>query len=179
MLSHFKPAVSNSDTNVADLFARYRVPFMRYFVRHGFAADVAEDCVQDVFVRISKVDLSKVDNVEAYFFMVASSVAVDHRRRVRARNGLRHEPIDLVSDAELESKEASPSRVIESREDLLRLKSVLDELKPRTREIFLLNRLDGLTYTQLAARYGLTVAAIEKQMSKALAHIRRRFIRYD
>ena len=45
----------------------------------------------------------------------------------------------------------------------------------RTREIFLLNRLEGLSYTQIAARFAVSVKAIEKQMSKALAHLRRRY----
>jgi RNA polymerase sigma factor (sigma-70 family) len=166
--------VSSSESSVADLFGRYRAPLMRYFIRHGFPPDVAEDCVQDVFVRIAQVDLKKVENTQAYFFMVASSVAIDHARKMRSRSALRHDSIDAIADFEL-----PPSRVIEGRDDLVRLRAILDELKPRTREIFLLNRLDGLTYTQLAARFGLSVAAIEKQMSKALEHIRRRFSSYE
>ena len=61
----------------------------------------------------------------------------------------------------------------------MRLAAVLDELAPRTREMFLLNRLDGLSYTQLAARYGVTVSAVEKQMMKAIAHLNSRFRRDD
>ena len=41
----------------------------------------------------------------------------------------------------------------------MRLAAVLVELAPRTREMFLLNRLDGLSYTQLAASYGVSVSA--------------------
>lgn len=173
--------VADSDINIAALFVRYRAPLIRYFIRHRFAPDVAEDCVQDVFVRIARADLRKVENLQAYLFIVASSVAMDHGRKMRARQAQRHDSLnsDSISDFELESREASPARVIEGKEELLRLRHVLDELRPRTREIFLLNRLDGLSYTQLAARFGLSVAAIEKQMSKALRHIRKRFQRHD
>ena len=150
------------------------MPLLRYFIRRGYASDVAEDCVQDVFLRISRSDFSKIDNVEAYLFAVASSAATDQARRMAVRRASQH---DSLENHELESREASPARVFEDREALLRLERVLGELKPRTREIFLLNRLDGLSYTQLAARYGLSVAAIEKQMSKALAHLRKRFSR--
>ena len=61
----------------------------------------------------------------------------------------------------------------------MRLAAILDELSPRTREMFLLNRLEGLSYTQLATRYGVTVSAVEKQMMKAIAHLNRRFRRDD
>ena len=165
--------VPEGDANLASLFARYRSPLLRYFIRKGHTVEIAEDCVQDVFLRLTRSDLSKIENVEAFFFTVASSVAADLGRKMRSRHALQH---DSINNLDFESREASPSRVLEDKEALVRLSLILDELKPRTRDIFLLNRLDGLTYTQLAARFGIGVAAVEKQMSKALAHIRRRFL---
>jgi len=164
--------------NAASLFARYRAPLVRYFVRYGYVVDVAEDCVQDVFIRISRSDLVSIHNIEAYLFAVASSVAMDHKRKMRSRQALQHDSIDVdLPNVNLVSQEASPYTTFEDRETLLHLRDVLNELKPRTREIFLLNRFDDLSYTQLATRFGLSVAAIEKQMSKALAHLRRRLPR--
>ncbi|TCM26153.1 RNA polymerase sigma factor (sigma-70 family) [Novosphingobium sp. ST904] len=52
---------------------------------------------------------------------------------------------------------------------------VLGDLPPRTREIFELNRVDALTYHEIAARYGVTVKAIEYHMSKALQHLHQAF----
>jgi RNA polymerase sigma-70 factor (ECF subfamily) len=54
------------------------------------------------------------------------------------------------------------------------LAALLDELPQRTREVFLLNRMEGLTYTQLAARFSVSVGTIEKQISYALAQLRAR-----
>ncbi len=51
---------------------------------------------------------------------------------------------------------------------------ILEELPARTKEVFLLNRMDGLTYTQLATRFEVSVGTIEKQVSRALGHIRAR-----
>ncbi|MGE3476410.1 MAG: RNA polymerase sigma factor [Rhodospirillaceae bacterium] len=164
------------ETDLKGLSERYRAPLKRHFMRHGLTPEDAEDCVQDVFVRIYRADLTIIENVEAYIFTVASSVAIDQGRKARSRQAGKHDPINNLV---LESKEASPARVLEDREALARLDRILDELRPRTREIFLLNRLDGLSYTQLAARFGVSVAAIEKQISKALAHIRKRFARHD
>jgi hypothetical protein len=48
------------------------------------------------------------------------------------------------------------------------------ELKPKTRDIFLMSRMEGLTYTQIAVRVGLTPSAVEKHMAQAIAHFVRR-----
>ncbi|MGZ2834454.1 sigma factor-like helix-turn-helix DNA-binding protein, partial [Pseudomonas aeruginosa] len=71
------------------------------------------------------------------------------------------------------------ARILEGREALQHAAKALGELPERTRNIFLLNRLDGLTYTQLAARYAVSVKAIERDMSRALNHLRQRFDDYD
>jgi len=168
--------LGDSKVSIALLCARYRTPLMRSFIRRGHTPDVAEDCVQDVFVRISKADLAKVENIEAYLFTVAASVALDHARKVKSRLAALHDPL---GNLEIESPEVPLTRVLEDREALLRLDVILDELKPRTREIFLLNRLDGLSYTEIAVRLGIGTAGVHKQISRALAHIRKRFGRNE
>jgi RNA polymerase sigma-70 factor (ECF subfamily) len=53
----------------------------------------------------------------------------------------------------------------------------LEELPPKTREILLLSRLEGLSNTQLAARFEISVSAIEKHLIRGLRHVRARFAR--
>lgn len=160
----------------AFLYAHYRAPLVHSFLRRGYSRDLAEDCVQDVFVRIAKIDLAAVENIEAYLYTVAASVAVDYGRRTHSRLTALHDPLENL---EIEGIQVSPSRVLEDKEALLQLNEILNELKPRTREIFLLNRLDGLSYTEIADQFGISPAGVHKQISKALAHLRRRFPRYE
>ncbi len=167
-------AADDGDRNarLRSLATRYREPVVRYFLRRGLNAEASEDCAQDVFLRIARADQSQIENAEAYLFTIAASVVVDHARRRKSRHEDRHDPFETQS---LEGSEFNPARLFEGRQSLIRLRAVLEELPSRTREIFLLNRLEGLSYTQLAARYGLNVKSIEKHMSKALAHLRTRF----
>lgn len=151
---------------------RYRAALLRYFVRRGLDEEAAEDSAQEVFVRLAKADLAGVQSAEGYLFATASAVLIDRARRARVRAVGQHDPIDSI---ELVCGEPSPARVFEGRQALERLAMMLDELPERTREIFLLNRLDRLSNTQLAARYGISVSSIEKHMTKALAHLRARF----
>jgi RNA polymerase sigma factor (sigma-70 family) len=157
---------------MSDLARRYRDPLLRYFVRRGISADAAEDCVHDVFVRLAKKSLEGVANHEAYLFTTASSVILDRARRAVVRAEGKHDPIE---DFDFDSGAPWPARVFEGKEALRQLARILDELPERTKEIFLLSRLDRLTNTQLAARYGISVSSIEKHMTKALSYLRARY----
>jgi RNA polymerase sigma factor (sigma-70 family) len=160
---------SGRDARLSQLVTAYRAPLVRYFGRRGVPPDALEDCAQEVFLRLSRADNGTIENAEAYLFTIASAVIVDRARRRKARWAEFHVPLENIS---LTEGGPGPERVLEGREELLRIQTILAKLPQRTREIFLLNRLEGLTYTQLATRYGITVKGIEKQMSKALAHIR-------
>lgn len=147
-------------------------PLVRFFRRRGYAEEAAEDGAQEVFVRMLGLeDRERIDNPQAYVFRVAASVAADRARRDAVRRVTRH---DLADESELAAEDPSPERVLSDRQQLERLKVVLDEMPARRREILMLSRMDGLSYSQLAARYGVTVSAIEKQMMKAIAHLHRR-----
>jgi RNA polymerase sigma-70 factor (ECF subfamily) len=167
---------SNRGARLEGLALRYREPLVRYFARKGLAADAAEDCAQEVFVQLARTDEQTVQNAEAYLFTIASSVLITRARKAKTRHEAHHLPIE---DFSLVSGDASPDRVLEGREALGRLVAALSELPADTREIFLLNREDGLTYTQIAARYALSVKAVERHIGKALNHLRRRLPRHD
>ncbi|MEZ6023337.1 MAG: sigma-70 family RNA polymerase sigma factor [Hyphomonadaceae bacterium] len=154
------------------LIQRHRQPLIRYFARRGVPAATCEDLAQETFARVFALgDKQHILNLEAYLFQVASSVFADHLRRRRVRHEAAHVPLDQAAP---EIEVLTPERVLEGREAIARVVAALSELKPKTREIFLLNRMDGLSYTQIAVRLGLSTSAVEKQMIKALAHLNKR-----
>ena len=153
------------------LVLRYRDPLVSYFVRKGLPRDVAEDCTQEVFLRLARTDQEAIQNAEAYLFTIASSVMISHARMAKSRRRAHHVSIDNIS---LASGAAGPDRVFEGRQALLHLSAAMSELPPETLQMFLLNREDGLTYTQIAARYGVSVKVVERHLVRALAHLRLR-----
>jgi len=155
---------------VDNLAEKYREPLVRWFQRRGLDRDAAEDCAHETFARLCSTG-SQADRPEAYLFAIAGSVFTDRWRRASVRHEDRHVPI---ADFDTASEEPTPARVFESREALLQLAAALNELPDRTRDMFLLNRLDRLSYTQLAVRFGISVSAVEKHMMKAIAHLHAR-----
>jgi RNA polymerase sigma factor (sigma-70 family) len=49
------------------------------------------------------------------------------------------------------------------------MRDALDSVSRRTRDIFFMQRLDGLSYAQIAQQTGLSISAVEKHMASALA----------
>jgi RNA polymerase sigma-70 factor (ECF subfamily) len=68
-------------------------------------------------------------------------------------------------------------RLLEARDMLQRVEAAVLRLRPKTREIFMAHRVEGLSYAEIAQRTGLSVKGVEKQMSKAIAAIDRMFER--
>jgi RNA polymerase sigma factor (sigma-70 family) len=81
-------------------------------------------------------------------------------------------PITAVSTRETLAG-ADPHAALEARDQLRRAEEAIARLKPKTRDIFLMHRFDGMSYEEIAAKQGMSVKGVEKQIAKALVAVRR------
>lgn len=150
------------------LSARYRAPLMAYFNRRTGDYGEAEDLAQEVLVRVlQRNEFGGVESPDAYVFKIARNLLLDRARRADVRQKYQ---------AELEIREEgaeglSAERVLQGKEELARAMSALGELKEKTRDIFILSRLEGMKYREIAELYGMSVSGVEKHLIKAFAHI--------
>ena len=152
---------------MADLVKRYRGPLLTYFSRHA-APDDAEDLVQETFVRmLRKGAVDSIDNPEAFLFTIARNLTYDRSRRRQTYT--RH--FDPSAEADKATEVYGPERVLQNREALQGLLEGLAGLSEQTQDIFLLHRLEGMKYAEIAELYGISRSAVEKHMIKALARV--------
>ena len=108
-----------------------------------------------------------MERPEAYLGTVATNLLRD-RARIAARRALdRHDALDpeaLPTD--------DPHHRLEQRDLLARLDQALAALPSRRRRIFLLHRLDHLTYAEIGDVVGMSEKGVKKQMAKALFDLR-------
>jgi len=64
----------------------------------------------------------------------------------------------------------TPDRCLEARQDYLLLKRALDEAPERHRAALLLNRIDGLSHAEIAARLGVSASMVSKYIMSVLEH---------
>lgn len=168
--------VSSSRGVLSELNLRFRAPLNRYFQRREIDAAEAEDLTQEVFLRIARRENGITrDNIEAFIFTIAGNLLRDRRRRRQVR-GVQ---VSLDGDQPINHTELieaiDPSRVVTARDDLRRALAILGELPQRTQDVFILQRIEGMKNRQIADTLSISVSAVEKHMSRALAHMARRF----
>jgi RNA polymerase sigma factor (sigma-70 family) len=153
-----------------DMLFRTEAPkLLRRFARRADRND-AQDLVQDCFVRLARMPAEAREEIatpEAHLNAVSQNVL---RNRARAAF---HRSV-VVQDCEAADRVSIDITAnLEARDMLKRLDAAMVKLDPKTREIFMALRLDGVTYAEMAERMGLSVKGVEWHMSKALAVLHR------
>ena len=162
------------------LDARYRTPLMNYFLRRVRDRAEAEDLTQEVFLRIvRRPDPAPLENAEVFLFSIAANLLRDRARRAVSHRRADHRSLDDPGDDLSQSpsliEARAPDRVLMSQESLGEVLRALDELGERTRDIFILYKLEKMKHREIGALYGLSASAVEKYVRKATAHLARRF----
>jgi RNA polymerase sigma-70 factor (ECF subfamily) len=144
--------------------ARWKA-LVRRIARRTRRPQDAEDFLQAAYVRFEEFrSRAVVEDPAAFLVRAASNIAVDELRRERVRRLDGRGVQDLLSEAE---NRPLQDEVLALRKRLQRVRTGLDELNPRTREIFLMHRIEGLKYREIAERCGVSVSAVEKHIAKA------------
>ena len=164
---------SDDDRRTLDHLSRtFSGSLRRHFTRRTQNVTEIDDMVQEVFVRlIRRGGVAKLENLNAYVFETASSVLKDRLRKIQTRHENAHDQFDPDVHSGVEF---SPEHVLLSRERLAQATASLLELPERTRAIFVLRRLEGMKFQDIAARLGISVSAVEKHMQRAMVHLMRR-----
>ncbi len=150
------------------LYTKYRKALRQYFLKRVGNAAEADDLTHDLLVRVAqRIEREPIDNPEAFLFTAAANLLRDRGRHQQIVNRYLAE-----APAHAENFEAlSPERVLVSKQSLDRLLQALKELDPRARDVFILHRLEGMKYADIARLFGLSVSSIEKDIMRALVHL--------
>lgn len=125
----------------------------------------AEDLAQVAVVRTLERGGGGIANPEAFLVKAAVNQAWDEHRR--AQHPAAPVPFDPATYF-LRDPGPLPDEVLETNQRLARVRTGLNELSPRTREIFLMHRFDGLKYVEIAETLSISVSAVEKHMARAM-----------
>lgn len=138
--------------------------WLRRRLHHG---DSAADLAQDTFVHIlgKPERLQELRQPRAWLSTVAHGLLVDRVRRQRLERAYL-EAIAHLPEAEVPSPESQLILL----ETLARVDALLDGLRPKVRMAFLLSRLEGLSYKEIAVRLAVSLGSVEKYMASAIRH---------
>lgn len=155
------------------LYHQYRAGLANYIagILPGGQQD-ADVIIQETYIRLlrqSSLDHLE-DNARAYIFTIATNLVRDSLRRHLRRFGDAHESLN---EEELVSAEQSPPHNAQWQQSLDRLQLALRELKPITRQVFLLSRFEEMTYPEIAEALSISSRTVERHMSLAFKHLQK------
>lgn len=134
--------------------------------------DTAADLTHETYLRLyQSINNNPPDNARALAFRIAVNLAIDYQRKITVRN--RH-----ISDAEPSSfaetiagtSAAEPIQILMAQQRLGILQAALDELPSDSRTAFLLNGIDGLSYSEIAERLDISKSKVGRLLAQAIAH---------
>jgi RNA polymerase sigma factor (sigma-70 family) len=154
-----------------------RPALVKYFRRKCGNAARAEDLAQDVIMRVlANRGWKSPDQAKAYIFRSA----VNRWRDLKRRDLSHGESVGWEDAAPFAvDEENCPERVLVGEQELHRVVSALQQLSERTRDIFILIRVEQMKQADVAAAFGISVSAVEKHFAKALAQLARCAARSD
>src|SRR5690242_1181677 len=134
------------DHDLGRLYRRFWPALMSFFLRRIRNHAEAEDLTQEVFIRLARSGAA-IETAQAYIFQTAANLLRDRARAEKVRLDYRL-GLGAVEQADVELLD--PDRVVLGREQLARLASGLHELPERTRSVFVLYRLEGMSRADIA-----------------------------
>jgi RNA polymerase sigma factor (sigma-70 family) len=141
---------------------------LRFLRRRGASREDAFDMAQDAYVRFLKYEgATTIESPSAMLFRIAGNIAADHGRAATLRRRLRSFDADAY-DAEIASENPSAERELAAEQIVAAVRLAIAALSPQCRNVFLLSRLDGLTYSEIAVRCQISTKTVEKHVSRAL-----------
>ena len=129
--------------------------------------DVAEDLMQDLFIRLSGSNLDRVDNLDAYARTVAINLAFDWRRRKGASVSL-----DTEDAPEPMAEDRGPLAHLVRNEEVRKVFAAMERLNKTQRQVFVLRYIQELSFEQIAEATGKTPHHVRALCSRALARVR-------
>ena len=137
----------------------------RVLRRRGRSHDDADDLIQEAFLRLHVYCRDHaIRNTGGFLFRTALNLAYDRSRRDRVAAVV---PVAL-DELPLVDPYPPPDEVCAGQERLQRMKAGLEAMSPRRREVFVLNRIEGYSFPQIADRLGITLSMVEKHAAKAI-----------
>lgn len=145
------------------IFNTWYEPIRNFLYYKTCDIKTSEDLAQDVFMKVwEKRNTIRPETIKPFLYTLANNLFLNRQEhlKVQLKFAVSYQPALLHDgpDVDLEAKEFDK-----------KLQDAINELDDKKRTVFLMNRIEKLTYNQIAECLGITVKAVEKRMEKALA----------
>ena len=153
-----------------ELFMAQRSTLLRTLQRIVGNLSTAEDLLQETYLRVSAaVAEQPIDHLAPFMFQTARNLALDHLRGLRRQGRIVQADVSTYVIEQVPTPVATLQTTLENQQLLQALDDALAGLTRRQQETFVLNRLQGWSYAEIAAHFDVSLSTVQKDLKLALA----------
>ncbi|MHA4738962.1 RNA polymerase sigma factor [Dyadobacter sp. MSC1_007] len=162
-------AAQGSQAAFVALFHRYKNKLYGYTLRLTGSEMLAEDIVQDVFMKLwaDHASLASIDNFGSYLFRMSRNHVLNHFKRMAHETAIVSE---MFRDGEQGNNNAHDMLAAKEVEQVLQ--SVVETLPPQQRAVYLLSREEGKSHEEIADLLKISPNTVKNHIVQAMATIR-------
>jgi len=164
-----KPAVGVCEEMAFANFFRANATNLRNYLFYKFGnEEQASDVAQEAFIKLWENCASvPFEKAKSYVYTIANNTTL---------NQIAHQKVVLNYSKNVAKPfitNESPEYVLEEEEFRIKLQTAIGNLTESQRTAFLLNRIDGKKYSEIAEMLDISIKAVEKRISGALVSLRK------
>lgn len=157
------------EETIFSAFFKSHVKALRNYMYYKFGnEEQAEDVTQEAFIKLwENCDKVPLEKAKSYVYTIANNRTLNH---------IAHQKVKLEfakNNTNSEKSFESPEYILEEEQFKTKLQLAIDKLTEGQRTCFLLHRIDGKKYSEIAEILNISVKAVEKRMHLALLELRK------
>ena len=153
------------------LFNDHRRELLWHLLKIVKCEETAADLAQESYLILSQTARQEeIRQPRGFLFKVATHLAFNHLRHNKVIEA--KQPILAQENRET----ASAEHVASQQQRLERFQQIIDTMPPRSREIFILCKIQGMSMKEVAQTLGVTISVVENHVTRGLAYIRKQLL---
>ncbi|RKD88191.1 RNA polymerase sigma-70 factor [Mangrovibacterium diazotrophicum] len=148
------------------VFHKYYGRLCAYSSRYTGNREVSEDIVQELFIKLwdNRKRLIVREKLAAYLFKSVRNSSLNY---LRAEKSKQHAIEQLSDQPELQDTEVSKEE-----EFMNFVNECIDQLPERSRQVFIMSRLDGVKLNDISDQLGTSVKTVKNQIWKSMQYLK-------
>ena len=166
---------AGNESAFKDLFHLWRDKLYFFVLRITHSSEMAEDILQDVFVKIwtNRTALHTIQHFDAYIYKMSQNQAISGMKRA-AQEALILSELKKAPGAEA----IATDDVVVRRELSRKFQAILYKLPTQQRLVYTLTHIHGLKHDEVAQQLKISASTVKNHMTRALCTIRRELMQH-
>lgn len=158
---------------IESVYLNHQSELQQHLARIVDCPEIAAELVQECFIIFSReTQKQTIEHPRGFLFRTARNLAYDHIKHRKVSEKYLNNADPTLSFSE-ETPSAEHLTLVD--EKLAIFSTIIEGLPERAREAFILNRVYGMTYAEIAAQMNISDSGVEKLLARALLHCRQQF----